>query len=171
VQEFLFRANTLHASLDPANHAFRIEAVIRQWSLELALRTDVGKLTNLLIQFSPEAISLSQANTLHGNTLPDHFGSNPPMTEGPIGGDRSGKGGTGRRNHPSECIDLLLTNPDSRRGVRGWGLCDRVCQVLVCRGRYCLGGVFLLFILGSNLGGGGPVRGLRGGGRRGWCEE
>ena len=21
-----------------------------------------------------------------------------------------------------------------------WGLCDRVCQVLVCRGRYCLGG-------------------------------
>ena len=22
----------------------------------------------------------------------------------------------------------------------GWGLCDRVCQVLVCRGRYGLGG-------------------------------
>jgi hypothetical protein len=22
----------------------------------------------------------------------------------------------------------------------GWGLCDRVCQVLVCRGRYSLGG-------------------------------
>jgi hypothetical protein len=53
----------------------------------------------------------------------------------------------------------------------GWGLCDRLCLVLVCRGRYGLGGVFLLFILGSNLGGGGPVRGLRGGGRRGWCEE
>jgi hypothetical protein len=53
----------------------------------------------------------------------------------------------------------------------GWGLCDRVCLVLVCRGRYGLGGVFLLFILGSNLGGVGPVRGLRGGGRRGWCEE
>jgi hypothetical protein len=34
-----------------------------------------------------------------------------------------------------------------------------------------LGGVVLLFILGSNLGGGGPVRGLRGGGRRGRCEE
>ena len=33
-----------------------------------------------------------------------------------------------------------------------------------------LGGV-LLFILGSNLGGVGPERGLRGGGRRGWCEE
>jgi hypothetical protein len=29
----------------------------------------------------------------------------------------------------------------------------------------------LLFILGLNLGGVGPVRGLRGGGRRGWCEE
>jgi hypothetical protein len=24
----------------------------------------------------------------------------------------------------------------------GWGLCDSVCQVLVCRGRYCLGGVW-----------------------------
>jgi hypothetical protein len=22
----------------------------------------------------------------------------------------------------------------------GWGLCDRVCLVLVCRGRYCFGG-------------------------------
>jgi hypothetical protein len=33
------------------------------------------------------------------------------------------------------------------------------------------GGRFLLFILGSNLGGVGPERGLRGGGRRGWCEE
>jgi hypothetical protein len=28
-----------------------------------------------------------------------------------------------------------------------------------------------LYILGSNLGGVGPERGLRGGGRRGWCEE
>jgi hypothetical protein len=53
----------------------------------------------------------------------------------------------------------------------GWGLCDRLCLVLVCRVRYGLGGVVLLFILGSNLGGVGPVRGLRGGGRRGWCEE
>jgi hypothetical protein len=33
----------------------------------------------------------------------------------------------------------------------GWGLCDRVCLVLVCRGRNCLGGLVLLFILGSNL--------------------
>jgi hypothetical protein len=31
-------------------------------------------------------------------------------------------------------------------------------------------GVVLLFILGSNLGGIGPDRGLRGGGRRGWCD-
>jgi hypothetical protein len=54
----------------------------------------------------------------------------------------------------------------------GWGLCDRVCQVLVCGGRYGLGGGGgLLFILGLNLGGVGPMRGLRGGGRRGWCEE
>ena len=53
----------------------------------------------------------------------------------------------------------------------GWGLCDRLCLVLVCRGRYGLGRVVLLFILGSNFGGVGPVRGLRGGGRGGWCEE
>jgi hypothetical protein len=53
----------------------------------------------------------------------------------------------------------------------GGGLFDRVCLVLVCRGRYGLEGVVLLFILGSNLGGVGPVRGLRRGGRRGWCEK
>jgi hypothetical protein len=53
----------------------------------------------------------------------------------------------------------------------GWGLCDFLCPVLVCRGRYGLGGGGLLFILGSNLGGVEPVRGLWGGGRRGWCEE
>jgi len=29
----------------------------------------------------------------------------------------------------------------------------------------------LLFILGSNFGGGGQVRGLLGEGRRRWCEE
>jgi hypothetical protein len=52
----------------------------------------------------------------------------------------------------------------------GWGLCNRVCQVLVCRGsRYGVGGGVLLFNLGLNLGGVGPVRGLRGGGRKGWC--
>jgi hypothetical protein len=52
-----------------------------------------------------------------------------------------------------------------------WGLCDSLCLVLVCGGRYCLGGGVLLFILGSSLDGVGPVRGLLGGGRRGWCEE
>jgi hypothetical protein len=34
-----------------------------------------------------------------------------------------------------------------------------------------LGGGVVLFILGLNLGGVGPVRSLRGGGRREWCEE
>jgi hypothetical protein len=48
----------------------------------------------------------------------------------------------------------------------GWGLCDRVCLVFVCRGGYCLGAV-LLFMLGSSLGGVGPVRGLRGGRKKG----
>ena len=42
------------------------------------------------------------------------------------------------------------------------GLCDRLCPVVVCRGRYGLGGGVLLFILGSKLGGVGPERGLRG---------
>ena len=41
-------------------------------------------------------------------------------------------------------------------------MCDRLCPVLVCRGRYGFGVGVLLFILGSNLGGVGPERGLRG---------
>jgi hypothetical protein len=49
----------------------------------------------------------------------------------------------------------------------GRGLCDCLCLALVCRGRYSLGGLVFLFILGSSLGGVGPVRGLRGGGRGG----
>jgi len=53
----------------------------------------------------------------------------------------------------------------------GCGLCDRVYLVLVlvliCRGRYGSGCVVLLFILGLNLGGVGPVRvGEEGGGVR-----
>jgi len=59
----------------------------------------------------------------------------------------------------------------ARISVGAWGLCGRLCLVLVCRGGYGLGGRVLLFILGSSLGGVGPVRGLRGGGRGGWCEE
>jgi hypothetical protein len=47
-----------------------------------------------------------------------------------------------------------------------WGLCYCVCLVLVCRGRYSLGRVVLLFILGSNLGRVGPV-GLFGGDEEG----
>jgi len=39
------------------------------------------------------------------------------------------------------------------------------------RGRYGLGKVVLPVSLESNLGGVGPVRGLRGGGRRGRCKE
>ena len=46
-----------------------------------------------------------------------------------------------------------------------------ICICLVCLGRLGLGGLFFHFILGSNLGGVGPVRGLRGEGRGGWCEE
>ena len=44
------------------------------------------------------------------------------------------------------------------------GVCVTVCLVLLCGGRYGLGGGVLLFILGSSLGGVGPVRGLRVGG-------
>ncbi len=57
-----------------------------------------------------------------------------------------------------------------RISIGTWGLCARLRLVLVCRGRYGLGGG-LLFILGSSLGRVGQVRGLRGGGRGGWCEE
>jgi hypothetical protein len=39
------------------------------------------------------------------------------------------------------------------------------------QGQVRFGGGVLLFILGSSLGGVGPVRDLRGGGRGGWCEE
>ena len=46
--------------------------------------------------------------------------------------------------------------------VGTWGLCDSLCLVLVCRGRYGFGGEVLLFILGLSLGGVGQVRGLRG---------
>ena len=49
---------------------------------------------------------------------------------------------------------LLCT---SARGL-SWGL----CLVLICRGRYGLGGAVLLFILGSNLGGVGRERVLGG---------
>ena len=53
---------------------------------------------------------------------------------------------------------------------------DGVCVILYVQfssagAGTVLGGGVLLFILGSNLGGVGPERGLRGGGRRGWCEE
>jgi hypothetical protein len=39
----------------------------------------------------------------------------------------------------------------------GWGMCDSLCLVLGCRGRYGLAGGVLLFMLGSNLGGVGPA--------------
>jgi len=56
----------------------------------------------------------------------------------------------------------------------GDGVCVIVyvyALVLVCRGRYGFGGVVLLFILGSGVGGVGRVGGLRGKGGGGWCEE
>jgi hypothetical protein len=88
-----------------------------------------------------------------------------------------------RRNSPGiwgAHVGLICEGSDSRNNTteQNWhhsqsldGTDDRLCLVFVCRGRYGLGGVVLLFILGSNLGGVGPVRGLRGGGRGGWCEE
>jgi hypothetical protein len=78
------------------------------------------------------------------------------------GGGSNGRGNKVSEITTSEDISLLYTSD---------GVCDRLCLVFVCRGRYGLGGVFLLFILGPNLGEGGPVRGLRVGRRRGWCEE
>jgi hypothetical protein len=56
----------------------------------------------------------------------------------------------------------------------GWGLCDLVCLVLVCRGRYCLGCVFITAVPITTLfawGGGGDNGGhvLRGTTSRGLC--
>ena len=53
----------------------------------------------------------------------------------------------------------------------GWGLCDRDIVYVKFSSAGAVWGVVLLFILGSSLGGVAPVRGLRGEGRRGWCEE
>jgi hypothetical protein len=77
-----------------------------------------------------------------------------------------------------------------RISIGTWGLCDRervlfigtqfsnLCTAVdtsmsdsCLPGQVRFGGGVLLFILGSSLGGVGPVRGLRGGRRGGWCEE
>ena len=51
------------------------------------------------------------------------------------------------------------------------GVYERWCSTSSClQGQDGVGGV-VLFILGSSLGGVGPEMGLRGGGRRGGCEE
>ena len=65
----------------------------------------------------------------------------------------------------------MFVNAGARLLCTSDGVCVTVCLVLLCGGRYGLGGGVLLFILGSSLGGVGPVRGLRGGERRGGCEE
>ncbi len=46
-----------------------------------------------------------------------------------------------------------------RISIGTWGLRDSLCLVLVCRGRYGLGGGVLLFILGSSLGFGSSATG------------
>jgi len=56
-------------------------------------------------------------------------------------------------------------------GGGGWCWCGAASQFLSAGAGTVWGGGVLLFILGSSLGGVGPERGLRGGGRRGWCEE
>ncbi len=58
----------------------------------------------------------------------------------------------------------------------GWGLCDPASMSSSClQGQVRFGGgsplhACLLFLLGSSLGRVGSVKGLRGGGRGGWCE-
>jgi len=68
---------------------------------------------------------------------------------------------------------VLVVN--DRDGVQHRGTLQLPLRALAAApGRPPFGGgvsAFLLFILGSSLGGVGPVRGLRGGGRRGWCKE
>ena len=97
-------------------------------------------------------------------------GSLPPRSSSPtVTGCRLGGFSVGRDWWGGERI---VGGVVPRINIGTWGLCDRLCRlVLVCRGRYGLGRVLLHLILGSSLGGIGPVRGLRGGGRGGWCEE
>jgi hypothetical protein len=68
-----------------------------------------------------------------------------------------------------------LTLAPTCAGARLLCTSDGVCMIVYVQfspvGAGMVWGGGLLFILGSNLGGVGPERGLRGGGRRGWCEE
>ncbi len=66
----------------------------------------------------------------------------------------------------------MFINAGARLLCTSDGVCVIVCVQFssVGAGMVFWGGV-LLFILGSNFGGVGPERGLRGGGTRGWCEE
>jgi hypothetical protein len=48
---------------------------------------------------------------------------------------------------------------------------DGGCVIVHVGAGMVWGGGVLFFILGSNLGGVGPDRGLCGGERKGWCEE
>jgi hypothetical protein len=116
----------------PANHSLRIEAVIRHWGLRQAIQKDVEKLQGLLIEHSHEATRLSQANTLHGNTIPDHLVSDDHSGDRPAGDDPSAKGGAPNRDHLSKRPDLRMTasldmwigvrdpRPDSRLAFAGF---------------------------------------------------
>ena len=95
--------------------------------------------------------------------------SGTPRASAVVGG-----AATGQANGASDGAGDVVVVPRSWMvavGARVGGPSGGLCPVLVCRGRHCLWGGALLFILGSNLGGVGPGRGLRGGGRRGWYEE
>ena len=74
------------------------------------------------------------------------------------------------------CVYLFVHSPPTllRQMAAKMQHMGSVCSSMsssCLRGQVRFGGGVLLFILGSNLGGVGPVRGLRGGVRGGWCEE
>jgi hypothetical protein len=62
-------------------------------------------------------------------------------------------------------------NADARLLCTLDGVCVMSMSSSCLQGQVRFGGGALFFILGSSLVGVGPVRGLRGGGRGGWCEE
>ena len=92
--------------------------------------------------------------------------STPQLSAQPRPRPRGPSGSMGDRWGGERVVGGVLP----RISVGTWGLCARLCRVLVCGGRYGVGEGFFSSSWAS-LGGVGPVRGLRGGGRGGWREE